>query len=215
MLGVFEARVRTMIRRRGRARARQVGVLRQPRHLELGQAVLARAEELARAAQLQVDLGELEAVALVRRSPRAAAALGSPKRMQSDGVLAAADPAAQLVQLRQPEALGLLDQHHRRVRHVDADLDHARRHQHVGLAGGERAIASSFCSTASARGSARPAGRANSVVRSRSASAVAALAWSASDSSTSGQTTKHWRPARDLLADALVRARRARAPSTT
>ena len=26
------------------------------------------------------------------------------------------------------------------------------------------------------------------------ASAVAALAWSASDSSTSGQTTKHWRP---------------------
>ena len=32
-------------------------------------------------------------------------------------------------------------------------------------------------------------------VRRRSNSAVAAFAWSASDSSTSGQTTKHWRPA--------------------
>ena len=36
---------------------------------------------------------------------------------------------------------------------------------------------------------------------------MAAFAWSASDSSTSGQTTKHCRPARDLLADALVGAR--------
>ena len=47
----------------------------------------------------------------------------------------------------------------------------------------------------------------NSVVRSRSYSTVAALACSASDSSTSGQTTKHCRPALDLLADALVGAR--------
>ena len=35
---------------------------------------------------------------------------------------------------------------------------------------------------------------------------MAALAWSASDSSTSGQTTKHWRPGGDLLADPLVGA---------
>ena len=35
---------------------------------------------------------------------------------------------------------------------------------------------------------------ANSVVRRRSNSAVAAFAWSASDSSTSGHTTKHCRP---------------------
>ena len=47
----------------------------------------------------------------------------------------------------------------------------------------------------------------NSVVRRRSYSAVAALACSASDSSTSGQTTKHWLPGGDLLADALVGAR--------
>ena len=37
---------------------------------------------------------------------------------------AAPDAAAQLVELRQPEALGVLDHHDGRVRHVDADLDH-------------------------------------------------------------------------------------------
>ena len=45
----------------------------------------------------------------------------------------------------------------------------------------------------------------NSVRRRRSASSVAAAAWSASDSDTSGQTTKHWRPFGDLLAHPLVR----------
>ena len=47
---------------------------------------------------------------------------------------AAADAAAQLVQLREAEALGVLDHHQRRVRHVDADLDHRRRDQHVDFA---------------------------------------------------------------------------------
>ena len=41
---------------------------------------------------------------------------------------------------------------------------------------------------------------------SRSYSAVAARACSASDSSTSGQTTNAWRPGAQLLADALVGA---------
>ena len=61
---------------RGRAPAQQVGVLRDARHAELRQAVLARAEHLARPAQVQVDLGEAEAVALARPAPRAAAASG-------------------------------------------------------------------------------------------------------------------------------------------
>ena len=52
---------------------------------------------------------------------------------------AAADPAAQLVQLGDAVAIGVLDEHHRRVRHVDADLDHGRGDQHVGAAGRERA----------------------------------------------------------------------------
>ena len=44
---------------------------------------------------------------------------------------AAADAPAQLVQLREAEALGVLDHHQRRVGHVDADLDHRRRDQHA------------------------------------------------------------------------------------
>ena len=54
-------------------------------------------------------------------------------------MLAAPDTPAELVQLREAEALGVLDQHHRRVRHVHADLDHRRRHQHVDLAVAEGA----------------------------------------------------------------------------
>ena len=38
------------------------------------------------------------------------------------------------MQLRQPKAIGLLDDHDRRVRDVDADLDHRRRDEHVELA---------------------------------------------------------------------------------
>ena len=185
----------------------QLVVLRQPRDPEHRQAVLARAEHLAGPAQLEVDLGEPEAVALVRdrlepRQRRVA------EQDAERGVLAAAHPPAQLVQLRQAVALGRLDQHHGRVRHVDAHLDHARGHEHVGLAARRTSPSRPpSASTASARGSAPRAGRANSVVRSRSNSAVAALACSASDSSTSGQTTKHCRPGGDLLADPLVRAR--------
>ena len=51
---------------------------------------------------------------------------------------AATDAATQLVELQQPEPVGVLDHHHRRVGHVDAHLDHGRRHQHVDLAGAER-----------------------------------------------------------------------------
>ena len=37
------------------------------------------------------------------------------------------------MQLGESEAVGLLDDHDRRVRDVDADLDHRRRHEHVEL----------------------------------------------------------------------------------
>ena len=52
---------------------------------------------------------------------------------------AAPDAPAQLVELREPEALGVVDDHHRRRRHVDADLDHRGRDEHVELAGAQRA----------------------------------------------------------------------------
>ena len=46
-------------------------------------------------------------------------------------------PPAQLVQLGDAVALGVLDEHHGRVRDVDPDLDDRRRHEHVGAARGE------------------------------------------------------------------------------
>ena len=50
---------------------------------------------------------------------------------------AAPDPAAQLVQLGEPEALRLLDHDHGRVGHVDPDLDHRGGHQQLERAGRE------------------------------------------------------------------------------
>ena len=56
-------------------------------------------------------------------------------------VRAASDAAAQLVQLREAHALGVLDDHERRVRHVDADFDDGGRDQQPDLAVLERAHA--------------------------------------------------------------------------
>ena len=42
------------------------------------------------------------------------------------------------MELAEAVALGVLDEHHGRVRDVDADLDHGRRDEHVRAAGGER-----------------------------------------------------------------------------
>ena len=112
------------------------------RGAELRQARLARPEELAGAADLEVDLGEPEPVlrgfhgreALLALVGRGAAREQDAERLGGP----AADAAAQLVELGQAEALGVLDQHHRRVGHVDPDLDHRRRNQQVELAGLER-----------------------------------------------------------------------------
>ena len=115
----------------------QLGVLGQPGEAERLQAGLARAEHLALAAQLEVDLGELEAVAVVGQRAQPGRLLG-PEQQAQRLVRAAADPPAQLVQLRDPVALGVLDEHHRGVGDVDADLDHRRGDEHVGAARGER-----------------------------------------------------------------------------
>ena len=51
---------------------------------------------------------------------------------------AATHPTPELVELGQAEPLGVLDQHHRGVGHVDPDLDHGGRHEEVDLPGLER-----------------------------------------------------------------------------
>ena len=72
------------------------------------------ASRLALAAQLEIDLGQLEAVASFAPSPPAGGAPSPRGSAEQDAVAlvaAAADPAAQLVQLGEPEAVGLLDHH--------------------------------------------------------------------------------------------------------
>ena len=58
-------------RRRGARPLEQVAVAAEMREAEVGEARLPRAEQRAAAAQLEVDLGELEAVARVARAPAA------------------------------------------------------------------------------------------------------------------------------------------------
>ncbi len=94
---------------------------------------LARAEKFAFAAQLQILLGNPEAVFRFPHDgkPRMAGFAERPLVEQDAGrgLVAAPDTAAQLVQLRQPEALGMFDHHDRRIRHVDADFDDGGGHQ--------------------------------------------------------------------------------------
>ena len=71
----------------------------QPRHAELGHARLARAEHLALAAQLEVDLGQPEAVGVLGQRPqaartRAARTAGRPKRARRARCVRAAGAAA-------------------------------------------------------------------------------------------------------------------------
>jgi hypothetical protein len=48
-----------------------------------------------------------------------------------------ADPAPELVELREPEALGALDHDRARVRHIHPDLDHHCSDEYLGLPGSE------------------------------------------------------------------------------
>jgi len=48
-----------------------------------------------------------------------------------------AHTAAQLVQLRQTKALSVIDQHHRGVGNIHANLHHRCRHQELGLPAAE------------------------------------------------------------------------------
>ena len=115
---------------------------------EAGQAALPRAEQVAFAAQLQIFLGDAEAVFGFAhdRQPRLGGFAERRFVEQQAGRMAraAADAAAQLVQLRKAEALGVLDHHDGGLRHIDADLDHRGGDQQLRLAGAKRAMAASL-----------------------------------------------------------------------
>src|SRR5262245_24049434 len=118
----------------------QLAVCAEASETELREARLPRAEQLALPAQLQVLLCQLETVGRLdeRLQPFARVVcqlLLGTRDEQAVGLLgAAADAAPQLVELGEPETIGLLDDHDRRVRNVDADLDHCRRDEHIELA---------------------------------------------------------------------------------
>src|SRR5437763_1029756 len=78
-------------------------------HLEFGQAVLAGSEELTGAAELEVHLGDLEAVGGAGHGPESLLGLvgrGVGDQQAGGSVLAAPDAAAELMELREAEAVG-------------------------------------------------------------------------------------------------------------
>jgi hypothetical protein len=114
--------------------------------LEIGDAErrvarLARAQQFAAAAQAQVFLGQQEAVLRLahQRQPFAPHFADHVAAQQQAGrfLAARAHAPAQLVQLGQAKAFGLLDHHQRGIGHVHADLDHRGRHQQARLATGK------------------------------------------------------------------------------
>ena len=107
---------------------------------------LLRAEQVAGAADLEVAHRDREAGAELgvvgeRREP--CARLGrqlTRLRIEEVGVrelVAAADAPADLVELREPELVGALDDQRVRLRDVEPRLDDRRRDEHVGVAGEE------------------------------------------------------------------------------
>ena len=108
-----------------------------------GKPALGEAEHVALPAQLEVLLGQLEPVAGrcdgLEAGPGDRRSVESETRTQNDSIGPAPDPAAELVELGQPEALGALDDHHRRPGTSTPDLDDGRPDQHVELAVAEAA----------------------------------------------------------------------------
>ena len=108
---------------------------------EAGHAALPRAEHVAFAAQSQILLGDAEAVIGLAQDRKPRFRRLAERRLveQEAGraLGAAADAAAQLMELREAEAFGMLDHHHARLGHVDADFDHGGRDQDARRAGGK------------------------------------------------------------------------------
>ena len=105
---------------------------------ELGEAGLARAEELAGAALLEVELGEFEAVLRGDHGIEADVGLFGDLVAGHQNAVAfggsAADASAELVELREAEAFGVIDDHDAGVGDVDADLDDGGRDEDVDVA---------------------------------------------------------------------------------
>src|SRR5262245_41219650 len=103
---------------------------------ELWESGLPGTEEFPRPSYREVDLCDLEPVVGPRRRLDAAPGIGRRHGVEQDAVALerpAANATSKLMELRETEALSVLDQHDGRVGHIDADLDHGRRHEDVNV----------------------------------------------------------------------------------
>ena len=113
----------------------QIDVTLQIRDLQHRYTALAHTKKLAGATQMQIGLRNLETIGrfINHLEPRTRQRLQRLLIEQDATALfrAASDPPAQLMQLRKPHALSMLDYHQTGIRHIDANLDHRGRHQQL------------------------------------------------------------------------------------
>src|SRR5208337_3688667 len=95
-------------------------------------------EKFTGAAQFEIEFRDLETVVRAHHGVKTALAFFGNLATAHQHTIrfrrAAPDASAQLVELRQTKAVGVLDHHHSRVGHVDADFDHRGRDQNLDLA---------------------------------------------------------------------------------
>ncbi len=120
----------------------QIDVLRQIGVAQAGHARLPQAQQFARPAQFQVFLRQGEAVGEFAHRPQALARRRRQRRGEQQHAIrlrrTPPHPPAQLVQLRQPEALGMFDHHQAGVGHVHPHLDDGGGDEQADFARAER-----------------------------------------------------------------------------
>src|SRR4029077_8149020 len=103
--------------------------------------MLARAEEFAGAAELQVALGNFETVGRCYHSFDSLARIPRDGMRRNEDALgffgAAADAPAELVNLRESETIGMLDNHHSGVWNIHANFDHGCSYENLQLTAAE------------------------------------------------------------------------------
>ena len=99
--------------------------------------MLARAEKFARTAQLEVFVRYFESVCCSLHdlhAPLRRVVFGVRDEDAGGFILPTPDSPSELVELREPEALGVFNNHNHGVRHVDADFDDRRRDEQLRFA---------------------------------------------------------------------------------
>ena len=97
--------------------------------LEVRQTGLLTAKDIPGTPQLQVPLGDFEAIIGLNHRLHPGLSLISLRVRQQEAValpVATTNPAPQLVELGQAEAVGVVDDHHGGIRVIDPDLDDRR-----------------------------------------------------------------------------------------